>query len=212
MSFRDDEKEPSVLLSARSEPPVTEDDGDFPPEIESHVPSRQRYSRDGLFSRHIDGHGGQELPAPKGEVLAKFDSMVEAVRCAVAVQREIAEIHAGADLSDDREYRIGINWGHFDVENEDILRRDTEFTHHLRDNAEPGGLWMSATIGTQITQRLGKASLAEDDTNDRKPWALALQVSLLAGYFLFWAGLILWRTWYTAVHKVAPCIPSFMCD
>jgi class 3 adenylate cyclase len=64
-----------------------------------------------VFSDYIQQHKGRVVNPPGDSILAEFSSVVDAVNCAVEIQRELGE--KNTELSDDRrmDFRIGINLG-----------------------------------------------------------------------------------------------------
>ena len=70
-----------------------------------------------IFSNFVSRHEGRIVDSPGDNILAEFDSLVEAVQCAVEIQRELGR--RNLQLADHRQmhFRIGINLG-------DILSRD----------------------------------------------------------------------------------------
>ncbi len=65
----------------------------------------------GAMGNLIRQYGGRVVDAPGDNLLAEFSSVVDAVQCAVEVQKELRERNAG--LPEDRrmEFRIGVNLG-----------------------------------------------------------------------------------------------------
>src|SRR5215468_9320009 len=74
-----------------------------------------------LIDPRIAGHRGRIVKTTGDGMLVEFASVVDAVRCAVAVQQEMAERNA-AVLADTRiEFRVGIHQGDIIVEDDDIF-------------------------------------------------------------------------------------------
>ena len=80
------------------------------------------------------------------DVLAVFESVVEATECAVAVQSDIER--SNADLAEDRQmrFRIGVNLGDiFEQENGTIYGDGVNVAARLEALAEPGGVCLSGS-------------------------------------------------------------------
>src|SRR5438552_12562108 len=66
----------------------------------------------------VTGHGGRVVDAPGDNVLAEFGSVVDAVQCAVDVQRELRSRNAGLPAARRMRFRVGINLGDVIIEGE----------------------------------------------------------------------------------------------
>jgi len=88
----------------------------------------------------VRSHAGRLVDTPGDNLLAEFPSVVEAVQCAIDIQRELRT--RNADLSPDRamEFRIGINLGDVIVEGEKIYGDGINIAARLESLAEPGGV------------------------------------------------------------------------
>jgi TolB-like protein len=86
--------------------------------------------------------------------LAEFASVVDAVRCAVEMQRGMAERNAANSPEKRIEFRIGINLGDVIAEEDDIFGDGVNVAARLEGLAEPGGIWISRTVRNQIRHRL----------------------------------------------------------
>jgi adenylate cyclase len=64
-----------------------------------------------VMTDHIQGHDGRVVDAKGDNVLAEFPSVVDAVRCGLAVQKELKEKNDKLPESKRMEFRIGINLG-----------------------------------------------------------------------------------------------------
>jgi class 3 adenylate cyclase len=113
---------------------------------------RLKAHRRELVDPKIREHSGRIVNTAGDGVLAEFPSVVDAVRCAVELQR--AMIDREAWMPDDRRvrFRIGINLG--DVEDDDIFGDGVNVAARLEGLAEPGGLCISRTVRDQIRDEL----------------------------------------------------------
>ena len=99
-------------------------------------------------------HGGRVVDAPGDNLLAEFLSVVDAVRCAVEIQTELAR--RNADVPSERRllFRIGINLGDVLVEGERIVGDGVNVAARLEALAEPGGVCLSGEAFDQVRERL----------------------------------------------------------
>jgi adenylate cyclase len=86
--------------------------------------------------------------------LAEFASIIDAVRCAVEVQRGMAERNADTPPEKRIEFRVGINLGDVIVEREDIFGDGVNIAARLEGSAEPGGVLVSNTVHDHVRDRL----------------------------------------------------------
>jgi adenylate cyclase len=86
--------------------------------------------------------------------LAEFPSVVDAVRCAVEIQRGM--IDREPDVPEDRRirFRIGVNLGDVIVEEHDLFGDGVNVAARLEALAEPGGICISGTVHDHIGDRL----------------------------------------------------------
>jgi adenylate cyclase len=87
----------------------------------------------------IQQHNGKVLDSPGDNLLAEFVSVVDAVQCAVAVQKEIKD--RNDDLPEDRrmKFRIGVNLGDVIEEEERIYGDGVNIAARIETLAVPGG-------------------------------------------------------------------------
>src|SRR4249920_649272 len=102
----------------------------------------------------IQQHRGRVVDSPGDNLLAEFASAVDAVNCAVEIQRKLKA--KNTDLSDSRkmEFRIGINVGDVIVEGERLYGDGVNIAARLEGLAEPGGICISGTVYDQIANKL----------------------------------------------------------
>ncbi len=91
-------------------------------------------------------------------MLVEFASAVDAVNCAVAIQR--AMIVRNADIPQKRriEYRAGVNVGDIIVEHEDIYGDGVNIAARLEGIAEPGGVCISEDLTDKCAARSRRSS------------------------------------------------------
>src|SRR6201997_3019366 len=105
----------------------------------------------------IKEHHGRIVKTTGDGLLVEFASVVDAVRCAVEVQREMAG--RNADVPPDRriELRMGINLGDIIKDGRDIYGDGVNVAARLEGLAEPGGICVSRVVRDQVRDRLAFA-------------------------------------------------------
>jgi TolB-like protein/class 3 adenylate cyclase len=122
----------------------------------------------GLLSEVIDpllaGHKGRIVKPIGDGALAEFESAVDAVACAVAMQKNVGALQS--DVPPERRivFRIGINLGDVVVEGEDLLGDAVNVAARLEQLCPPGGVLISGTVYDQMK---GKLSLPGDYTGEQ---------------------------------------------
>jgi adenylate cyclase len=111
----------------------------------------------------VTQHGGRVVDATGDNLLAEFPSTLDAVGCAVQIQRAIAA--RNADLPDERrmQFRIGVHLGDVRSEAGRIYGDGVNIAARLEGLAEPGGISVSSAVRDQIRGKL------ELDFDDRGP-------------------------------------------
>ncbi|NNK92945.1 MAG: tetratricopeptide repeat protein [Desulfobacterales bacterium] len=99
-------------------------------------------------------HRGRVIDSPGDNMLAEFGSVVDAVQCAVAIQKELQA--RNDHLPDNRRmlFRIGINLGDVIQEGERIYGDGVNIAARLEGLAEPGGICISKTAFDHIATKL----------------------------------------------------------
>jgi adenylate cyclase len=120
-----------------------------------HRAIRLKACRRELIDPSIARHHARVVKTTGDGILIEFPSPVEAMRCAVEVQRGM--IDRNADLPQDKriEFRVGINLGDVIVEGRDLYGDAVNIAARLESIAEPGGICISRTVRDQIRDRLG---------------------------------------------------------
>ena len=107
-----------------------------------------------LIEPKIAEHRGRVVKNTGDGFLAEFPSVVDAVRCAVEVQRGMADRNAATPEEKQIEFRVGINLGDVIAEGEDIFGDGVNVAARLEGLAEPGGVLVSNTVHDHVRDRL----------------------------------------------------------
>jgi adenylate cyclase len=108
----------------------------------------------GVMAQLIQQHRGRVVDDPGDNLLAEFDSVVEAVQCAVAMQRILAAHNADLPAHRKMTFRMGINLGDVVVEQTRLYGDDVNLAARLERLAEAGGICISGTVYDQIETKL----------------------------------------------------------
>src|SRR6267154_436606 len=107
-----------------------------------------------LVDPKIAEHHGRIVKTTGDGMLVEFPSVVDAVRCAVDVQRGMAERNAATPVDQRIEFRVGINLGDVIAEEDDIFGDGVNIAARLETLAEPGGICISQVVHDQIRDKL----------------------------------------------------------
>jgi len=107
-----------------------------------------------VMSDLITQHRGRVIDSPGDNLLAEFASVVDAVQCAVAVQKELQARNAGLPEDRKMEFRIGINLGDVIQEGDRIYGDGVNIAARLEGLADPGGICISKTAFDQTETKL----------------------------------------------------------
>jgi class 3 adenylate cyclase/TolB-like protein/Tfp pilus assembly protein PilF len=100
-------------------------------------------------------HHGRIVKLMGDGALAEFGSVVDAVACAVAVQKAVAEQQADVPTTRRIVFRIGVNLGDVVVEGDDLLGDGVNIAARLEQICEPGGVMISGTAYDHLQGKLG---------------------------------------------------------
>ncbi|MGD0234037.1 MAG: adenylate/guanylate cyclase domain-containing protein [Syntrophorhabdales bacterium] len=103
----------------------------------------------------IQHHHGRVVDAPGDNVLAEFASVVDAVECAVEIQKELKTRNAELPENRRMEFRIGVNLGDVIEDGEQILGDGVNIAARLESLSEAGGICISGTAFDQVENKLG---------------------------------------------------------
>ena len=108
-----------------------------------------------VFSKRVENHDGRVVDTAGDSILSVFDSVVEAVRCAMEIQIALSE--RNKELSEDRRmrFRIGINLGDI-IEKDDgtVYGDGVNVAARMEALAEPGGVTLSDDAYRQVRAKL----------------------------------------------------------
>jgi adenylate cyclase len=107
-----------------------------------------------LLDPKISEHHGRIVKTTGDGLLVEFASVVDAVRCAVAVQQAMPGRNTGVAADSRIELRIGINLGDVIVEDDDLYGDGVNIAARLEALAEPGGICISRMVREQIRDKL----------------------------------------------------------
>ena len=122
--------------------------------------ARLKAIRKAIADPAIASHRGRIVKTTGDGMLVEFASAVDAVRCAVEVQRSMAEQNAALPEDQRIEFRVGIHVGDIIFDDNDIFGDGVNIAARLEGIAEAGGVCMSDDAYRQIR---GKVEIACDD-------------------------------------------------
>ena len=107
-----------------------------------------------MLTSLIEQHNGKVVDSPGDNLLAEFSSVVDAVQCAVAVQKEINARNTEFAENRKMQFRIGINLGDVIQEEDRIYGDGVNIAARLEGLAEPGGICISKATFDHIESKL----------------------------------------------------------
>jgi adenylate cyclase len=125
--------------------------------------ARQKSHRQECIDPILNERGGRIVKTVGDGLLVEFASVVDALESAVRVQRAVAEAEANIAREHCIQYRAGINLGDVVVEDGDIFGDGVNIAARLEALAEPGGVFISASVFEQV---VGKLDIVFDDLGE----------------------------------------------
>jgi TolB-like protein len=120
-------------------------------EVATHT-AVKRYLR--TFEDHATSYGGKILQVRGDGVFALFGSVVNAVSCAIDVQRTIADTNQDDTQEHPITFRIGINLGDVVEDDVNVYGDSVNIAARIEEVAEPGGVCVSGAVYEQIKNKL----------------------------------------------------------
>ena len=149
-----------------------------------------------LIDPRVKENCGRLVKTTGDGALVEFASVVDAVRCAVEVQRAMAERNADIPAQRRIELRVGINLGDIIIDEGDIYGGGVNLAARLESLAEPGGICVSRVVRDQVCDKL---DLSFEDLGEYEVKNIARPVRVY--------GLRIGRT-PAVTALVAPAIPD----
>ena len=109
--------------------------------------------------------GGRVIDTAGDGILAEFPSVLNAVECAVVIQRKMVERNAAIEPERRMEFRIGINLGDVIYDGDRIFGDGVNVAARLEGIAEPGGICVSGKVHEEIRAKIG---LPYEDLGDKQ--------------------------------------------
>ncbi len=116
--------------------------------------ARLKAHRTELVEPAVTARNGRVVKLMGDGMLVEFSSAVDALACAVAIQRGMAERNAPVPADRRIELRIGINVGDVIVEGDDIFGDGVNVAARLQALAEPGTIYVSSDVQRYVGGRL----------------------------------------------------------
>src|SRR5246127_4230919 len=115
---------------------------------------RLKALRHDLVDPKIAEHKGRIVKTTGDGLLVEFASVIDAVRCAVAVQQAMPERNTDVAADNRIELRIGINLGDVIVEGDDLYGDGVNIAARIEALADAGGVLVSNTVHDHVRDRL----------------------------------------------------------
>jgi len=107
------------------------------------------------IAKLVQQYRGRVVDSPGDNILCEFTSAVDAVNCAVEIQRELAERNAGLPSNRKMEFRIGVNVGDVVQEEERIYGDGVNLAARVESMSKAGGICISGRAYDQVLNKLG---------------------------------------------------------
>ena len=107
-----------------------------------------------VISDLVQQYSGRVVDSPGDNILAEFKSVVDAVNCAVEIQRDLAERNAELPNERKMQFRIGVNLGDVIDEEERIYGDGVNIAARIESLSDAGGICISHSAYDQIKNKL----------------------------------------------------------
>jgi len=118
----------------------------------STIETLKRYRE--IMGTLIERFQGRVVDSPGDNVLAEFTSAVDAVECAIDIQKELKQNNAELPENRRMEFRIGVNLGDVIADEERIYGDGVNIVARVESLAEGGGICISGTVYDQVENKL----------------------------------------------------------
>jgi adenylate cyclase len=116
--------------------------------------TRLKTLRRELIDPQIAVHSGRMVKLMGDGALVEFASAVDAVTCAIEIQKRVLESNAAVPNEDRIEFRIGINVGDVIVDVDDIYGDGVNVAARIQALADPGGIYISRSAADQVRDKV----------------------------------------------------------
>lgn len=106
------------------------------------------------ISKRIEQHEGRVVHYAGDAVLADFGTVIDALSCAVSIQRDLKERNSGVAAERRVQFRIGVNLGDVIVDGEEIYGDGVNVAARLEGLADPGGICISESVRSAVGNKL----------------------------------------------------------
>ena len=115
---------------------------------------RLKSDREALIDPTIKRHGGDIVRLAGDGALVEFSSVVNAVQCAIDIQRGLAQRNALRPQTQRSVFRIGVNLGDVIVEDDNLHGEGINIAARLESLAEPGGILLSEQVAQNVEGKI----------------------------------------------------------
>ena len=116
--------------------------------------ARLKAMRRDLIDPLIAAHSGRTFKLMGDGALVEFASAVDAVTCAIEVQKQVRERNSGSPEDSRIQFRIGINVGDIIVDGDDIYGDGVNVAARIQALADPGGIYISRGAAEQVRDKV----------------------------------------------------------
>ena len=116
--------------------------------------NRLKTLRREIIDPMIASHRGRTVKLMGDGALVEFASAVDAVTCAIEVQKQLRERNAESPAENRIEFRIGINVGDIIVDGDDIYGDGVNVASRIEALAEPGGIYISRSAADHVRDKV----------------------------------------------------------
>jgi len=133
-----------------------------------------------VIAEQVDRHRGRVVDFPGDNVLAEFSSVVDAVECAVEIQKELKRRNDHLPENRRMEFRIGVNLGDVIEDDERIYGDGINIAARIEGMADAGGICISGTVYDHVESKLALTfeSLGEKSVKNIKKPVRVYRVSM----------------------------------
>jgi adenylate cyclase len=108
----------------------------------------------GIMSNCIEQHNGRVVDSPGDNLLAEFSSAVDAVHCAVEIQKKLKKENERLVADKRLIFRIGVNIGDIVQDGDHIYGSGVNVAARIEGIADPGGICLSRSAYDQVKEKL----------------------------------------------------------